>query len=162
MRALQCRQHQESSMPSIVAGPIVAGRFQRDFEARIAVRALSAHGFPGPEISVFIVNAEEAAATGRQPGVWLAVHAGAERSPEAAVVLGDAGARDIEQTEGRWENGCWMDFAVTRVRQERPAPPAKPVDPATALAAVTETGNEDPGSELEQFAEAPVQPAVHH
>lgn len=46
----------------------------------------------------------------RRSGVLVAVHVGEAGEGEAARVLRDAGGKDVEQAEGRWRNGDWVDF----------------------------------------------------
>ena len=58
-------------------------------------------------------STEDAGAhTMRRPaGVMVAVNAGtADREREAIRVLRECGADNIEQAEGIWENGDWLDF----------------------------------------------------
>jgi hypothetical protein len=58
---------------------------------------------------------DKAPHTVRRPaGVMVAVHAASsEREQEAVRVLRACGADNIEQADGVWENGDWLDFNPT-------------------------------------------------
>jgi len=102
-------------------------------------------------------------------GVMLAARAKGERRKEATDVMRDAGGKDVEHAEGKWEGGQWVDFASPAEGEPWPAPKsdgheandkavphphAKPV--AEEAVALDSTGNEDPGSELEHFVDQQV------
>jgi len=46
----------------------------------------------------------------RDSGVLVAVHVCPENQPDAARLLREAGAADIERATGRWQRGRWADF----------------------------------------------------
>jgi hypothetical protein len=46
----------------------------------------------------------------RDSGVLVAVHVGPENQMDAARILREAGAADIERATGRWQRGRWADF----------------------------------------------------
>lgn len=50
----------------------------------------------------------------RDAGVMLAAHVDDVTSDTAIAVLRDAGAAEIEEADGVWENGEWRDFDPTR------------------------------------------------
>lgn len=53
----------------------------------------------------------------RDAGVLVAVHVDAATQAQAARVLRDAGALDIERASGRWRDGRWADFDPTHAPQ---------------------------------------------
>ncbi len=46
----------------------------------------------------------------RQAGVMTAVRVEADTEGEAVRILRDAGGQDIEQADGQWRDGQWVDF----------------------------------------------------
>ena len=86
---------------------IVAGNFPNKAQADSAIQALLSAGIGAEHICTF----REAA---RPAGVLVAVEArlALERA-FAADVLRQRGARDVEETEGIWEGGSWVDFDPT-------------------------------------------------
>ncbi len=47
---------------------------------------------------------------GRASGVLLAVHTSPEHEKHMARILRDAGGREVERAQGRWDEGGWQDF----------------------------------------------------
>jgi hypothetical protein len=140
---------------------IVAGRFASTADAEEASRKLYARGFSVWDVSIMSL--------GEEGGVMLAARAKGERRKEATDVMRDAGGKDVEHAEGKWEGGQWVDFASPAEGEPWPAPKsdgheandkavphphAKPV--AEEAVAPDSTGNEDPGSELEHFVDQQV------
>ncbi|VVE61972.1 hypothetical protein PCA31118_00856 [Pandoraea captiosa] len=56
-------------------------------------------------------RAQTQAYDARDAGVIVAAHVTAQTADSAMTVLRSAGANDIQQTEGVWENGEWRDFS---------------------------------------------------
>lgn len=147
---------------------IVAGRFASTADAEEVSRKLYARGFSVWDVSIMSL--------GEEGGVMLAARAKGERRKEATDVMRDAGGKDVEHAEGKWEGGQWVDFASAAATEGEPWPApksdgreadrhetddkavphphAKPV--AEEAVAVDSTGNEDPGSELEHFVDQQV------
>ena len=89
---------------------IVAGRFASSPEAEEIAQKLYARGFSVWDVSIMSVNPGGA----RPPGVLLAARAKGDRRDEAAGVLREGGACDIERASGTWEGGQWADFDPKR------------------------------------------------
>lgn len=54
---------------------------------------------------------------GRPAGVLLAVHTTPEREAEVAALLRNAGGKEVERAQGRWNEGRWEDFDPLRSPQ---------------------------------------------
>ncbi|MEF3064015.1 hypothetical protein [Pandoraea apista] len=78
------------------------------------------------------VSASEAGM--RDAGVMLATHVNESTADAAIAVLRDAGAAEIEQANGVWENGEWRDFDP-RERVHHVSVPEKPAEPTIGVAA---------------------------
>ncbi|CAG9167416.1 hypothetical protein LMG23992_00804 [Cupriavidus laharis] len=128
--------------------PIIFGRFDTVARAEDAARALYARGFSVWDVSVISV-AQQGGQGGRQPCVVLAACVRRGNATVAADVLREAGAQDLERTQGQWESGRWTDFdpAVHGGRQDAAQPLAREAVDCES------TGNEDPGSELEHYVD---------
>lgn len=145
---------------------IVAGRYDSLTEAEDAARVFFSRGFSVWDVSVFSVGESGASGetgsdglSGREPGVLLAVRIASERDQDAIDELVESGARDVERAEGNWEGGKWTDFdpaaapRLVSVEQGEPWPQSQVAKQAVQP---NETGNEDPGSEIEAFVEQQV------
>jgi hypothetical protein len=75
----------------------------------------------GPEEEGGSTDAEKVDETPHHPaGVLVAVEAPIERERAfAADVLREKGAREVEETEGTWRDGLWVDYDPTVHRPER-------------------------------------------
>ncbi|MCT9124581.1 hypothetical protein [Cupriavidus gilardii] len=130
---------------------IVAGRFESFADAERAARGLYGHGFSVWDVSIFTIGTPQAAEQlGRPPGVLLAARVEPERLQTAAELIRLEGGRELEQAEGQWENGRWTDFDP--LGTPRPLQETAPHERAGQLGegALNPTGNEDPGSEIDQ------------
>ncbi len=130
---------------------IVAGRFDSFADAERAARGLYGHGFSVWDVSIFTVGTPQAAEQlARPPGVLLAARVEPERLQTAAELIRLEGGRELEQAEGQWENGRWSDFDP--LGTPRPLQETAPHERAGQLGegALNATGNEDPGSEIDQ------------
>jgi hypothetical protein len=56
-----------------------------------------------------------AAETVRHAGVLLATHVTAGSPASAIAILRECGAVDVEQANGKWSDGEWVDFDPTSV-----------------------------------------------
>jgi hypothetical protein len=56
-----------------------------------------------------------AAETVRHAGVLLATHVTAGSPASAIAILRECGAVDVEQANGKWSDGQWVDFDPTSV-----------------------------------------------
>ena len=128
--------------------PIVFGRFETVATAEDAARALYAHGFSVWDVSI-LSAAPEARHAGVKPRVVLAACVRRGNPSVATDVLREAGALDLDRTQGNWDGGRWTDFdpAVHGLRRDSAQPVAREAVDCES------TGNEDPGSELEQYAD---------
>lgn len=70
----------------------------------------------------------------RDAGVMLATHVSETTADTAIAVLRDAGAAEIEQADGVWENGEWRDFDP-RERVHRAPAPEGHAEPTVGVAA---------------------------
>ncbi len=129
--------------------PIIFGRFETVAAAEDAARALYAHGFSVWDVSILSAATPQARHMGVQPRVVLAACVRRANAGIAAKVLREAGALDLDRTQGNWDSGRWTDFdpAVHGLRRD----PAQHV--AREAVDCESTGNEDPGSELEQYVD---------
>ncbi|MCG5263129.1 hypothetical protein [Cupriavidus gilardii] len=130
---------------------IVAGRFDSFADAERAARGLYGHGFSVWDVSIFTVGTPQPAQElARPPGVLLAARVEPERLQTAAELIRLEGGRELEQAEGQWENGRWSDFDPMSTPQ--PLQETAPHERAGQLGegALSATGNEDPGSEIDQ------------
>ncbi|TWG81765.1 hypothetical protein L602_000400000840 [Cupriavidus gilardii J11] len=130
---------------------IVAGRFDTFADAERAARGLYGHGLSVSDVSIFTVSpAERDQPMGRPAGVLLAAHATEGRIDAVADLIRAEGGRDLETAEGRWEHGRWADFdPMTRPRPLAARPPEHRAS-QLGEGALSPTGNEDPGSEIDQ------------
>ena len=128
--------------------PIVFGRFETAAAAEDAARALYAHGFSVWDVSI-ISAAPEARHVGVKPRVVLAACVRRANPSVAADVLREAGALNLDRTQGNWDGGRWTDFdpAVHGLQRDSVQPVAQEAVDSES------TGNEDPGSELEQYVD---------
>lgn len=85
---------------------IVAGRFASVADAEEVARKLYARGFSVWDVSIMSLAGDGP----RGGGVLLAARARGDRRDEAAGVLQEAGAADLEGASGKWEGGQWTDF----------------------------------------------------
>lgn len=154
---------------------IVAGRFASIPEAEEVARKLYARGFSVWDVTLMSVNPGGA----RPPGVLLAARAQGDRREEAADVLREGGASDVERADGNWDGGQWTDFDPNRApvlldtpegecwpapaaarkgegKDEADARPPHAAPVAGEAVAEDTTGNEDPGSELEHYVDRQV------
>ncbi|WP_190286306.1 hypothetical protein [Cupriavidus cauae] len=130
---------------------IVAGRFDSFADAERAARGLYGHGFSVWDVSIFTVGTPQATQElARPPGVLLAARVEPERLQTAAELIRLEGGRELEQAEGQWENGRWSDFDP--LGTPKPLQETAPHERAGQLGegALSATGNEDPGSEIDQ------------
>lgn len=130
---------------------IVAGRFDSFADAERAARGLYGHGFSVWDVSIFTVGTAQATQElARPPGVLLAARVEPERLQTAAELIRLEGGRELEQAEGQWENGRWSDFDP--MGTPKPLQETAPHERAGQLGegALSATGNEDPGSEIDQ------------
>jgi hypothetical protein len=130
---------------------IVAGRFDSFAAAERAARGLYGHGFSVWDVSIFTIGTPQAAQElARPPGVLLAARVEPERLQTAAELIRLEGGRELEQAEGQWENGRWSDFDP--MGTPKPLQETAPHERAGQLGegAMSATGNEDPGSEIDQ------------
>lgn len=130
---------------------IVAGRFDSFADAERAARGLYGHGFSVWDVSIFTVGTSQPAQElARPPGVLLAARVEPERLQTAAELIRLEGGRELEQAEGQWENGRWSDFDP--MGTPLPLQETAPHERAGQLGegALSATGNEDPGSEIDQ------------
>ena len=72
-------------------------------------------------------RAQAQAYDARDAGVILAAHVTEQTADSAMTVLRNAGANDIQHTEGVWEGGEWRDFSPLAPTQ--PIPPTKHQEP---------------------------------
>lgn len=130
---------------------IVAGRFDTFADAERAARGLFGHGLSVSDVSIFTVSpAEREQPMARPAGVLLAARAAEGRVDAVADLIRAEGGRDLESAEGRWEHGRWADFDP--MMRPHPLPARQPEHRASQLGdgALSPTGNEDPGSEIDQ------------
>lgn len=130
---------------------IVAGRFDSFADAERAARGLYGHGFSVWDVSIFTIGTPQPAhELARPPGVLLAARVEPERLQTAAELIRLEGGRELEQVEGQWENGRWSDFDP--LGTPKPLQETAPHERAGQLGegALSATGNEDPGSEIDQ------------
>ncbi|WP_454056542.1 hypothetical protein [Cupriavidus sp. Marseille-Q8015] len=85
---------------------IVAGRFASVADAEEVARKLYARGFSVWDVSIMSLAGDGP----RGSGVLLAARAKGDRRDEAADVLQEGGAADLESASGKWEGGQWIDF----------------------------------------------------
>lgn len=135
--------------------PIVFGWFDNMAKAQEAERTLHDHGFSVWDVAVISAAAKQATGArqaGAPPRVVLAVCVRQDNASAATDALREAGARDLERTQGTWDSGRWTDFDPATHGAHRHA---DSVTPAVAREAVDSesTGNEDPGSELEHYVD---------
>lgn len=57
----------------------------------------------------------------RPAGVLLALHIQPDQETHVVALLRDAGGRDVERANGRWQNGKWQDFDPLTPPQREPA-----------------------------------------
>ena len=130
---------------------IVAGRFESFADAERAARGLYGHGFSVWDVSIFTIGTPQPTQElARPPGVLLAARVEPERLQTAAELIRLEGGRELEQAEGQWENGRWSDFDP--MGTPTPLQETAPHERAGQLGegALSATGNEDPGSEIDQ------------
>lgn len=130
---------------------IVAGRFDTFSDAERAARGLYGHGLSLGDVSIFTVSpAEPTQALPRPAGVLLAARVEPRRCEAVAEMIRAEGGRDLEQAEGKWEQGRWTDFDP--MVRPTPMPARSHAQRASDLGegALSSTGNEDPGSEIDQ------------
>ncbi|WER48654.1 hypothetical protein CupriaWKF_28220 [Cupriavidus sp. WKF15] len=126
--------------------PIVFGRFETVSAAEEAARALYARGFSVWDVSIIPAAGPEARHAGVRPRVVLAACVRRANAGVAAKVLREAGVLDLDRTQGTWDSGRWTDFDPALHGRRRDALADECLD-------CESTGNEDPGSELEQFVD---------
>lgn len=127
-----------------MSSPIVFGRFETVSAAEDAARALYAHGFSVWDVSIISAAGPEARHAGVHPRVVLAACVRRANAGVAANVLREAGVLDVDRTQGTWDSGRWTDFDPALHGRRSEAVARESVD-------CESTGNEDPGSELEQY-----------
>ncbi|ODV44264.1 hypothetical protein AWV79_09870 [Cupriavidus sp. UYMMa02A] len=129
--------------------PIVFGRFEAISPAEDAARALYARGFSVWDVSILCAATEDTRRAGGPVPVVLAACVRRGNAAVAADVLREAGVRDLQRTQGKWESGRWTDFdPVTHCPSQDAAQPV-----ARGAVDCESTGNEDPGSELEHYVD---------
>ncbi|SOZ08858.1 hypothetical protein [Cupriavidus taiwanensis] len=138
---------------------IIAGRFDSLASAEDAARTLFARGFSVWDVSIVSVRGRgpdpHDDGTAQQPAdnVMLAACVNNGLGSVVIDVLRETGASQLERAQGTWECGQWTDFDPARhgepVREGEGEYWPRPL--ASDATAEESTGNEDPGSELEQF-----------
>ncbi len=90
---------------------IVAGRFDRSFNADAALAALQRAGFRSGEYESFYVPPHGPHPVEIAGNSVIAINVDrAEMEARAFDVLRRHGAREVGRTQGEWRNGSWRDF----------------------------------------------------
>jgi hypothetical protein len=135
---------------------LIAGRFASPAAVQDAARRLFAEGFAAPDVAMFFVDP-----AGRNPRTpadttLLIVRVRHDTQQRAIDLLQQTGGTELEYATGNWIDVPWTAFDL-------PAPGRKSADAMRPLAETSvqtdATGNEDPGSELDEIRPADVKPA---